>query len=271
MRANSQASFNAAADRWEAQMAAIDGDLMAMVHDMLGITDVLDANSQLRRFLTDPAGTGDVKAAAAERVFAGKVAPEVIELFQGMVRSRWSEEGDLAASIGRIAAFALLGDAEKRGTLKQVAEELFSVEELLSKERQLRDALSDRRSPDDKRLELVETIFGGRVGEHTMTLLRRMVVGARHPRLIATLRTHARLAAERRDRVIAVVTAAVPLTQEQLARVARILETRYGRKVQINVSVDPEVVGGMRIAIGDDVMDGTISTRLDAVRARFSD
>ena len=71
--------------------------------------------------------------------------------------------------------------------------------------------------------------------------------------------------------MIAVVTAVVPLTQEQLARVARILETRYGRKVQINVSVDPEVVGGMRIAIGDDVMDGTISTRLDAVRARFSD
>lgn len=271
MRANSQASFEAAADRWEAQMAATSGDLMAMAQDMLGIVDTLDENSQLRRFLTDPAGQGDAKAAAVEAIFSGKVADEVVELFQGMARSRWSEEDDLAASIGRIAAFALLGDAEKNGELETVADELFAVEQLLTKERSIRDALSDRLAPEAKRIELVENIFGGRVGNHTMTLLRRMVAGARHPRLITTIRTHARLAAERRDRVIAVVTAAIPLTQEQLTRVSNLLERRYGRKIQINVSVDPEVVGGMRIAIGDDVMDGTISSRIDAVRARFSD
>lgn len=270
MRAISQASFEAAADRWGALAASTSGDLKAMALDMLAIVDALDENTQLRNALTDPAGGPERKATLAGSLFGGKLSDEVVELVQGMVRSPWSEADDLAASIGRIAAYAVFDDAERGGTLPALTEELFQLEQFFSKERELRDAFADRSKTPEQRVTLVRAILDGRVSEHARMLVERMVTSSRHPGLLSALNEHTRIAAERRDRMIAVVTAAQPISDAQISRIERILHDRYGRQVQVQVQIDPEVIGGLRIAVGDDVVDGTVQGRLAEVRRQLA-
>ena len=71
------------------------------------------------------------------------------------------------------------------------------------------------------------------------------------------------IASQRQEQVTATVTTAVPLSPEQLERLGRTLTTQYGRSVHVNDVVDPAVVGGIRVEIGDEVIDGTILSRLD--------
>lgn len=271
MRAISQASFDAVADRWETLSASTDGDLKAMAHDMLRVTDTLDANSQLRRIVTDPAADPEAKAQLIDNVFRGKIHDDVVDLAMGMARAHWSDEDDFAASIGRIAAFAVMDDAERKGKLVQLADEMFAVEQFLTKERRLRDAFSDKLKTPEQRMKLVTDVFEGHLSEHTLLMLKRMVWAPRHAGVISALRTHTQIAAERRDRQVAVITAAMPLTEEQMEKVERILASRYGMNVQIHVRIDPEIVGGMRIVIGDDIVDGTLSSRLAAIQRDLTD
>ena len=66
------------------------------------------------------------------------------------------------------------------------------------------------------------------------------------------------------------MTAAVLPTSAQLERLTRLLTAAYGRPVRINVAVDPEVVGGLRVAVGDEIVDATVLSRLDEVRRRLA-
>ncbi|HZK04913.1 MAG TPA: F0F1 ATP synthase subunit delta [Actinomycetaceae bacterium] len=271
MRLKSQESFDAASERLEALIASTTDDLKQMAIDMLFVVDTLGSNSQLRLTLTDPAADGDAKAKLVELVFGGSVSSDVLDFVKGVSRSYWSEVDDLVETIGRHAAIAVLADAERVGILPEVAEELFSIEQFMMKERTLRDSFSNKLMPPAQRIQLIEDVLEGSVHEHTMMILRRMVSSERHPGIISSLRTHTRLAAERRDRLVAVVSAALPLTTAQVARIERLLTSRYGKKIQVHVQIDPDIVGGMRIVVGDDVMDGTLASRIDAVRRQLTD
>ena len=78
------------------------------------------------------------------------------------------------------------------------------------------------------------------------------------------------MVATQRGRTIATVRSAVPLTEAHRQRLADSLSRTYGMPVAINVVVDPEVVGGIRVQIADDVIDGSISTRLADLRSRLA-
>ena len=78
------------------------------------------------------------------------------------------------------------------------------------------------------------------------------------------------MAAVRQDRLVAVVTSAVPLTDEQKSRLADALSRIQGKQVLINVVVDPSVVGGIQVRVGDEVIDGTLANRLEQARRRLT-
>jgi F-type H+-transporting ATPase subunit delta len=94
-----------------------------------------------------------------------------------------------------------------------------------------------------------------------------------HPRgrsLENGLETLARLAAERRNRLVAVVTSAVPLSDVQRDRLARSLAKLYGKELHLNLDVDPDVLGGIRVQIGDEVINGSLADRIDEVSRRMA-
>ena len=77
-------------------------------------------------------------------------------------------------------------------------------------------------------------------------------------------------AATRQEKVVAVVKTAVPLTDEQLTRLRSSLGRIYGRAVSVHIEVEPEVLGGIRVQVGDEVIDGTVAGRLEDLRRRMA-
>ena len=74
------------------------------------------------------------------------------------------------------------------------------------------------------------------------------------------------LAAEQRGRSVAEVRVAQPLTEDQASRLTAALAHRYGREIRLNVAVDPAVLGGVSVRVGTEVIDATVSTRIEQAR-----
>jgi len=113
-------------------------------------------------------------------------------------------------------------------------------------------------------------VFRGKLSDETYALVTRAVRSLRSRTLTAALSRISELAADRRRQLVAVVTAAQPLSQAQQQRLAARLADAYGREVQLNIAVDPAVTGGFRIQIGDEVVDATVAARLDHARRRLA-
>lgn len=271
MKAGSTAALNAALDRWGSVTADFSGDLAELARQFTVVVDTLDENSALARSLTDPARSGDDKATLVSSVFENHVSGVVLDLLAGMVRSRWSADADLATAIEQIAVDTILAHADKKGSLDRLSTELFDVALILQRNRDLRMALSDTDATSARRVALLDSVFGSQVLPETLAMLHRMVESDRHPSVMLAIKQVAEFASARRGRLTAIVTAAIPLTQAQVARLQRVLEAHYGKPVRVNVAVEPSVVGGIRVAVADDLIDATIAARIDKIRRQFAE
>lgn len=271
MRAASEASLAAASDRWEPVLAATtDSAARRLGEDLFAVVDALDSSASLRRALTDPSRDGDSKAALAQGLLGGKTADDVADLVAGVVRSRWSSEADLPEALEELGTAAVLTAAQSRGELVRVEDEIFRFERTLATQRDLRVALGSVDLPAQRRTSVVEALLGEKVAPETALLIGRTVGALRQRSVTARLDRIAQLAAARRRRVVATVTAATPMTEAQVARLTDILARMYGTEVQVNVGIDPEVLGGLRVQIGADVVDATVAGKVFEARRRIS-
>jgi len=270
MRGASQASYEAVEAELEPVLAAAGTDAAELGEQMFAVVDLLDRSGALRRGLSDPARSPEDKAALAHGLLDGRADRRVVEAVAALARRRWSAEAELTEALERLAAEWVLASAQATGDLTTVEEELFRFDQLLVGERAVRDALTDRLAEPASRAALVDRLLGGKVHPVTLQLVRR---GAHTPRgrsMTRTLFDLGRLAAHRRQLLVATITAAVAPTPVQVERLGRLLTAAYGRPVQVNVAVDPKVIGGMRVEVGDEVVDSTVLGRLDDVRRRLA-
>jgi len=269
MRGVSQESFVQGRERLETLLATGRVDAIALGDALFGVTEVLDANPGLRRALTDPARDGQAKAALVERLFGGRLPGEAVDVLAGAARSRWSAAGDLTDAIESYAVTSVLAAADAAGRLDAVEDELFRFARMVEADQGLRDAFSYRTPGADRKAALVRQLLDGRAAPETVRLA---VQAAAYPRGLRTeqvLEHFVEAAAERRRQVVAHVVAATPLTSQQRSRLEAALQRRYGR-VRLNVDVDPEVIGGLRVEIGSELVDGTIAARLEEARRRLA-
>ncbi|MBO0608177.1 F0F1 ATP synthase subunit delta [Myceligenerans salitolerans] len=269
MRGTSGASLAAAQERFEPVLRAAGAEALTLGEQLFAVVEALDESGALRRSLSDPSRAGEDKAGLVAALL-GRFDGRVIDLLSGMVRSRWSSEADLVDGIERLGVDATLAAAESRGVLETVEDELFRVTRVLVGQREARQALSDTSTDAARRRALVDALLGGKVDPVTQALAQRATVHARGRRFVPTLTWFGEVAAERRRRLVAMVTSATVLTQAQMDRLAAILERSYGRPVQLNVTVDPAVVGGLRIQVGADVVDSTVLSRLADAQRRLA-
>lgn len=270
MRATSQAALDLASERWEPVLREVGPRAVEIGRQLFGVVDLLDGSVALRRALTEPSRDGADKAGLVQDVLRGEVEPEVVDLVSGLVRERWSAPVDLADAVELLATDSVLAAAGASGRLQQVEDEAYRVSRLLGDERDLRLALADREAPGERRAGLVEAVLGGRVAEETIVLARRAASSLRGRSVPTALRAVAERAAARRQHLVASVTAAVPLSREQIERLEGILRQQYGRAVQVHVGLDGDVVGGLRVQVGDDVIDATLASRLAEARRRLA-
>ncbi|WNB84954.1 F0F1 ATP synthase subunit delta [Cellulomonas sp. ATA003] len=269
MRGTSRVSLQGVADRFEPVLLAAGAEAATIGEQMFTLVDALDGSGSLRRTLTDPSVEGEAKAGLARRLLAD-ARPEVADVVADLVSQRWSDEEDLTEGIEELGFWAVLASADAAGDLLRVEQELFALTRALVDQREVRRALADPAAAPERRAALVEAILGGGAADGTSRIARRAAVSARGRRFVATLTHVGDLAAARRRRIVASVTSRTELTAAQRERLAGILASTYGSDIQINVSVDPTVLGGLRVQVGADVVDATVLTRLDDARRRLA-
>jgi F-type H+-transporting ATPase subunit delta len=269
MRGESGASLAAASTSYEPVLTAAGVDAVELGEQLFAVSDALDASGSLRRTLTDPSLPAEAKAGVSAQLLAA-FDPRVRDLVGDLVGRRWARELDLGHAIEHLALESVLASAQSRDGLVTVEDELFRVTRLLSGERELRIALSDVQAALDNRLTLADSLFAGKVDQVTLLLVHRATTNLRHRRFVPNLLAYSDVAAARRRRLVAGVTSAVELTPVQVERLAALLERAYGRGIQLNVTVDAAVVGGLRIQVGADVIDSTMLSRLAEARRRLA-
>jgi F-type H+-transporting ATPase subunit delta len=270
MQGASRGTFGAGQERLESLLSAAGTDPAALGEDLFAVTNLLAANPGLRRALTDPSRSGEAKATLVARLLGGKVGGATVDVVSGLVRGRWSRAGDLTDGIETLAVSAVLAGAERNGRLDAVEDELFRFSRIISGDQGLRDAVSARSEGVDRKSALVTTLLGGRAAPETVRLAIQAATAPRGMRTEQVLAGYVDAAAARRQQLVAQVVAALPLDERQRARLTAALTAQYGRPIRLNVDVDPGVIGGIRVEVGGEVVDGTVSARLDEARRRLA-
>ncbi len=245
-------------------------DWGVLAEDLFGILGAIDRSATLRRALADPSREGDAKRDLAARLFGGKVGVAATSVITALAAQRWSAERDLSDSVESLAVQTVLAEAERAGRIDAVEDELFRFERTVAGNAALRDTLSGRNTDASGKSGIVTRLLEDKAAPETVRLAQQAVSAPRGRRLDRTLETYIALAANRRDRLTAVVTTAAPLTEQQQARLTSALETVYSKAIVLQSVLDPNVMGGIHVQIGDEVVDGTILRRLDEARRHLS-
>lgn len=265
------ASAEALAALTEKIGAVVEGgaDAFRVAEDLFAVSDVLRREPALRRVLSDLSVTPEAKADLVRSIFGDKLDPASLDLVAGAVGRRWAATRDLGDALEYVGVVAVVRGAERAGQADSLEDELFAVERLVADNHELRDALSDpARSIDDKRA-LLRGLLEGKATPATIRLAEQALAGTFRTVLVA-LEEYQRIAADQRNRLVAEVRVAHALPEADEQRLMGALARQYGRPVHLNVVVDPHVIGGLRVEIGDEVIDGTVVSRLDDARRRLA-
>lgn len=246
------------------------GAAQQLSEQLSAVGGLLDREWRLRRSLVDAASPPDARAALLQRLFAGKVGDATLELLTTAVRARWAEPSDLVDALLELATEAGLAAADEAGVLDDVEDGVFRFGRVVLREPRLSLALSDPALPAERKDALLRRLLEGKAQPVTIALLRQAVLDTGGHSLDRRLERISRLAAARRERLVAVVRVARPLDADQAVRLRAALRATYGRDVQLQVDLDPDVLGGVVVTVGEQILDGSVARRIEQVRARLA-
>jgi ATP synthase F0 subunit b/ATP synthase F1 delta subunit len=272
LRAASRGSLADVVESFDAVVADLDTDgLTALAGDLGSAVKMLRREPILARHLSDPSGDSAAKVALAERVLSGKVSDAALDILKAAVSQRWSSTSDLIFSTQHIARLALLVRAEREDQIEDVEDELFRFSRILDSEPRLITLLGDFSAPLDGRISLLTNVLHRRASKNAADLLRQTVDLLHGERADQAVRELANLAVTRRGEVVADVRAAAELSDAQRDRLIDLLTRTYGHPVALQLDVDPALLGGLTIAVGDEVIDGSLASKLAAAETHLPD
>ncbi|MBP2450893.1 F0F1 ATP synthase subunit B/delta [Mycolicibacterium lutetiense] len=272
LRAASRESLAVVAGKFDSVASGLDADgLTTLADDLASVARLLLSESGLARHLAEPTDEAAPKVRLLDTLLSGKVGATALDVLRTAVSQRWSTESNLVDAIEHTARLALLKRAEINGEVDEVEDQLFRFGRLLDAEPKLSALLSDYTTPVDGRVALLNKVLGGAASGTAAALLTQTVGLLRGERADEAVIDLAELAVARRGEVVAHVTAAADLTDAQRTRLSEVLTRIYGHPVSVQLHVDPELLGGLSITVGDEVIDGSISSRLAAAATQLPD
>jgi F-type H+-transporting ATPase subunit delta len=267
MQAASRESYKVAAERLDTYVRGAEASAVATTAaGLLSVADLLRREPRLRRALSDPARSGADRAALLGELLRGKVDAEALDILAVLVGGRWSAPSELLDGTERLGVEALLASADNAGDLGEVEDELFRFGQVVAGQSALSNALTDSNAPVEQRAGLARELLAGKARPVTVSLVEVALSGFGGRSFTGALSRLVELAADRRDRQVAYVTAAAPLSEEDERRLGASLSAIYGREVSVKQTVDPSVLGGVSVRVGSDLYDGTVLRRLNESR-----
>lgn len=266
-RAATRLSLKAAQERLDAVIADASANaLRTLSEELFSVVDLLVRERVLRRHLADPSTDPQARQQLVDTVFGGKIGQPALDVLNGLTASRWSSSADLLDVAEQLAREVALARAQRDDAIENVEDELFRFSRILDANPALHEALSNDNNPVEGRVRLLDGLIADKVDPITKLLLEQVIRLPRTASLEVVVGKLAELAAARRNRSVAHVVAAGPLTGEQEQRLARVLKEIFGREMSVQVELDPELLGGLVIRVGDEVIDGSVITRLSKAR-----
>ncbi|MBF4578569.1 MULTISPECIES: F0F1 ATP synthase subunit delta [unclassified Frigoribacterium] len=227
---------------------------------------VIGGNVQLQAYFADPAVDAATKKQLVDRVFGAFTEP-ARALVLSVVGRRWSSKRDLLAGMEEIGIRVVASTIPDGST---IANELFAFDAAVRSDSSLELAIGTKLSDPEAKAGLVQRLLGGRASEQTITIVGHLVRQPRGRRIGELLRTAAEIVSDQSDQLVATVTTARVLDDAHAARLEQGLSRQFGRSLRINQVVDPAVIGGLRVQVGDEVIDGTVATKLSALRLQLA-
>lgn len=275
MRSASQQALGNVVDRFGEIADDLDEKALGtLADDLASVTQLLAGEVVVTRYLAVRAEDSAPRIRLIERLLSGKVADPALDVLRSAVAQRWSDTDDLLIALQHIARQASFVRAERSGQLDEVKEQLFWFSRILDEEPQLATQLGDGTVPAERRVSLLQNVLGlagGDVNPIAAGLLAQTVELLRgEPAEVAMLRL-AEVAVARHGEVVAHVSAAAKLSDAQHARLTDVLGRIYSHKVTVQLHLHPELLGGLAISVGDEVIDGSLSSRLAEARSQLPD
>ena len=250
---------------------------LQLAKELFGILGTVDSSAGLRRALTDPSRSGDEKSALVKQLFSGKVSADAVEIASGLASSRWASARDIGDALETLAASVVIAVAENKSAvsasgisgLEALENDLFSFNQAVDSSHEVQRALSEPQASQAAKVALAEKLVPS-ASEEAKVLIGQAVSQPRGLKATKLVSRFAELAAKRQQRWIATVSVTRPLTETQTSRLQAGLNALYGRELKINMNVDPALIGGLRIQIGDEVVDASVLARLGQLQRQIA-
>lgn len=243
-------------------LSGLSGDAAsALSNDLFAVVNVLGQNVALRRAITDPSRSAADKSGLLKQLLGTKISEKAFAIGESAVANRWSSPADLLIALEQIAIQAEAGAANARGELDRLEEEVFTFGRTLAANQDLRNALNGNPDAVNEKRVLVNEVLKGACTS-TRALISQIVNGLWGRNIETALSDIAYATAEHRNLVVALVSSAIELSADQKQKLADALTKQIGQKVRVNVETNPKVIGGVSIRFRDELIDGTVISRM---------
>lgn len=238
--------------------------------ELFSIGAAVASSAQLRNILSDPSAEAAAKSGALKAVFGQSVSKAALEFADRLVALRWSTGSDLVAAFEQLAVHTVAAIAAGSKKLDQVEAELFAFRQAVDSDQELQMALGSKTASVDAKLALVNALLGKKASAETALLVQNAVSGSRRRRVSVVLEQFGKQISAYAERLVATVTAASELDKKQLERLEKALAKAYGQSIRVNVEVDASLLGGLKVQVAGQIIDGSLSTRLHQAKLQLA-
>lgn len=243
--------------------------------DLFVLSDLVQGSSRIALALTDPARSLEDRVRLLQAL-AENLSEVALTTVEGALSAAPSAQ-ELPTVIESLGEYAVQRGAQTEDKAIEIADEIFALERFVRANQQVRSALSDRNREPKYRVRLLQELFGTSLSRPAITLALRAVSAVSRDSkledsvsLTGNLRHMRRDLAAAGDTLVATVQVATPLADAQAERLRDILSRRYQKNIHLQVSVEPSVLGGMKVRVGSQIFDGSLATIIQETKQKLA-